>query len=826
MVTGRSRLRVGGALAALCAAVSSAGCGTLTPRWPVRGRADVASAAISPDDPAQAPPQSDVPAGQSAQDAQGSPSPETPTGSSPTVEQPSVLPAQLLAALGAPGWFLATARPDQPPPKHTWRHVGVEELLARDDLDRTALVAAAQGDTPAAVGAAVALARSGGNAGAETLAVAVRNFRLPLATRRAAAEALSELTGEAETAALAELCDDMETAAHEGAALYAVELHADLIDRLGRRSAASHEARLRAALRSNAPEVRKAALNCYTIAGAAPLPTEAVELRSDPYPAVRSRALEAIAARPPAEALDMLSAALGDQDLIVREAAALGLGRLGDRRSAARLKAILEDPSEKMRAAALTALARLGDEAAILAAVENSSWLARATAADALAALPTPQASRALERLVNDPSGYVRQHALTSLEQWPLEQAGPLLIEALGHAGYQTRRQAAAELARRWPAARNFSVDAPAERRNQMVAELSAAWQTQYGRVNRAALASAVVEASDPAASLDAQTAADLAQQLLAPPADAEELVGRLRGLSARQWQSVDAALRQSGALLPAATFERVLPQVDPLYEQLERLRTGAVDIRRGAAAQISKRLNEQRPPLVAVQRLADLLRGETDEQVWRSSLTAVAGDGRPPAVDLAAFALAQASADVRRRGCEILERFGQPQHAAALTAALGDRHAAVAAAAAQALGRPGMLADPAPLAALLGAADRSVRIAAARSLARGGWPQGADALERLCYDADPKIRVRVAEALGQCGGESSLACLMRLLDDPVSDVRLAALGQLPQAAGVDAAQPPGTPGVATAQERTHRWKQWWAERQVGGSQPHESRID
>lgn len=723
---------------------------------------------------------------------------------------------ELVASLGGQSWFLTTARADQPAPAHRWRHVGVEEALARGVEIQPALIDLAQTTGPAAVAAAVALVRMENHAGMNGLSSAVENYRLPLAARRAAVEALGEVASDAAGASLRELCQRFETAAQEASAVYASELHADLVGWLAQHATPADETRLRTALRSPAAEVRRAAVAAWGQATVGPLPVEAFDLRSDPAPTVRIQALDVIVERRPNEAFDILTAALSDQDILVREAAALGLGRLGEAAACARLKPLLDDSSERLRAAALTALAQLGDDEAVLAAADNTSWLARGAAADALAEKVTPEAATVLARLAADASGHVRQHAVQTLGQWPLEQAGPLLLDALDHASYQTRKQAAAELARRWAPAREFSVDAPAERREALLSALRQKWQAQYGRVQRAALTAAAV-ATRPG--LDERASAELLSQLRQPPADARGLVERLGALSPHQWRSLEAAASASGHAVSESAYRTLLPQVHAVYLELENLRTGDLTIQRSASRKLAQARRDERLPLWALERMLLLLQSQTDEQVWRGALEAAADDGRPAAVQLAALALVQPSADIRRRGCEALARFGDDSHVSALSAALVDPQASVAVAAAKALGRPGLLRDPAPLIGALDGSDQQLRLTAARSLVRGGFPQGPAALERLCHESDAKTRVQAAQAMGELADERFVPALLKLADDPVADVRLAALANLPRVTGHDLTSGAEARGSLSPHERLHLWKRWWAQQQESAAQ-------
>ena len=76
--------------------------------------------------------------------------------------------------------------------------------------------------------------------------------------------------------------------------------------------------------------------------------------------------------------------------------------------------------------------------------------------------------------------------AIASLEDLPLEQAGPLLMVAISKGTPTSQRAAAEQLSRRWPAAASLPADLAAERRAAAMAELQRRWAEQYGQVDDA----------------------------------------------------------------------------------------------------------------------------------------------------------------------------------------------------------------------------------------------------------------------------------------------------------------------------------------------------
>jgi hypothetical protein len=104
-------------------------------------------------------------------------------------------------------------------------------------------------------------------------------------------------------------------------------------------------------------------------------------------------------------------------------------------------------------------------------------------------------AAAGAQETVRQASTNAQLDAIASLEDMPLEQAGPLLMVAISKGTPTTQRAAAEQLSRRWPAAASLPSDLAAERRAAAMAELQRRWAEQYGQIDDAVM-SAKAEAA------------------------------------------------------------------------------------------------------------------------------------------------------------------------------------------------------------------------------------------------------------------------------------------------------------------------------------------
>ena len=718
------------------------------------------------------------------------------------------------AVLGRDGWNAALA-PQPPFPAaegFRWRHPDLESLLSLEGEERPDLAAALADDQPiVATNAAIGLSRRGDGRGRERLAKSAADTELRREMRCAAIEALGGLEDQAATAELRELLD-RQSRGPNGTADYSPDQHAELLYSLAPHVDAAAEPPFVEALKSPEVKVRLAAIRGMTLPGTEPLPAAAADLRSDQDHRVRAAALAAMVARRHASALEACRAALADYRLEVRLAAVEALGDLGGDEAKQALKRLEKEP-EVIRSATVSAWAKLGAREEVWSAARNDSWRVRQAAAEALVRWPDASGASLARQLIADRSLEVQQRMIDSLAEWPLDAAGPVLLAAMDEGSYATRKAAAAQLAERWPPATEFTVDAPPERRAEMLASLRKSWGESHVLADYAAVNPLRLSPEETAETISPERlrqAQEIIRRLQEAPPSGGAIALALNDLDEFGPDLVPALERlvaDEHVVLPDAVYRDVLAKRGPEFESLDRLAAVAPLERRQAAAKLAE-LARQRPLSdLALARVAELGAGEDDVLVWHSLMQALANDPREPSIRLASAGMSHTSGEVRRVACEHLASFRDPKYAAQLVPALDDSQRSVVMAATKGLGHRGMISDVRPLERLLGTNDRELRLAAAESLVRLGAPSGGLALERMAHDPDPQTRRDAAAAMGALGDPAFADVLVAMLDDGLG-VQFIALESLPKVVGRDVSQDPANPATDTL-ERISRWKRW-----------------
>lgn len=732
-----------------------------------------------------------------------------------TAERPAsaaALTSSAAAIVARDGWNPALA-PQPPFPLaqgYRWRHPDLETILALDADQRPDLAAAlANANRIAATNAAIGLSRWGDARGRDQLAKAVADEQLRREMRCAAAEALGRLDDPAARNDLGELADRLGRGP-TGTPNYSPELHAELLYALGGRMDAAADSRFAAALKSQEVEVRLAAVRALGQPGEGKLPEAAADLRSDQDHRIRAAALQAMVARRHPLAMDAARAALRDYRLEVRLAAVSALGDLGGDEARQALKQLEHEP-EVILAATAKAWAKLGSREEVWAAAHHASWRVRQAAAEALARWPDAGGAALARQLIQDQSVEVQKQTIATLAAWPLDAAGPVLFAALEDGGYFTRKTAAAQFAERWPAAAEFTVDAPAERRAEMLASLRKTWGQTHPLTDFVATgaATATAEPAEPSPERIRAAEAIIRRVQEAPPTGGAMrlAVRELNDFGTDLVPVLERLALTEHVVLPDVVYRDVLAKRGADFDAVDRLTAAESLERRQAAAKLAEQAHVKPLGWLALARMAELGLGESDPLVWNSMMRAVENDPREPALRLAYAGLSHASADVRRLACEHLAVFPDAKHAAVLLPALEDSQRSVVKAAVIALGRPGVLEDVRPLERLLVTNDRELRLTIAQSLVRLGAPSGSLALERLARDADPEIRRQTAAVMGDLADPAYVDSLVALLDDSLG-VQVVALESLPKVVGRDVAQEPGNPATNTL-DRISRWKRW-----------------
>lgn len=700
-------------------------------------------------------------------------------------------------------------------PEYRWQNPAMYQMLALPAAEQPDLHAALASSEPiVAANAAIALSREHDPAGREQLVRAVRRRELKLALRRAAAEGLAALDEPSIPAALQGLVAEYGQYEGPSAAGYLPELHAELLYALARHVSPADAPCFTSAARSPSPEVRLAALECWAKADHGELPTTVADLRADPNDRVRVAALRAIAARKHPRTLEWSKAAMSDYLLDVRLTAIAAAGSVGGADARAVVEKQLHEDSEIIRAAAVIALAELGDEDSVRAAAADKSWRVRKVASEMLVRQQPAEVRSLVRALMADPSAEVQRQTIQAIDAWPIEAAGPLLLEALAHSTYLARKTAGEQLARRWPPAAEFTADLPAERREEVIARLWRQWRAEHPVAEVAAAASP----SKPAGEIAPASAAELQQvqtllETLQSERSTEEArraaLAAMRERGARLVPILGTLRLEREAQLPESVYRELLPALDPQFRTLELLASSDVEARRRASSDLAQAALQNPLSALVVDRISSLGAAESDQLVCRWLLAAVRDDPSGLARPLVYAGISHPADEIRRLACEQLARSARPEDCGVLLPALQDSYPPVVRAAVRGLSRPGVLQQPDCLLGLLGSPDKSVRLETAAALARLRSPAGRPALERLAHDNDGEVRRQTAVAIGELQDPRYEPLLIELLDDPVA--RRAAVESLPRAAGRDIAAPAeGAP--LSLVEKIDRWKHWWAQ--------------
>lgn len=117
------------------------------------------------------------------------------------------------------------------------------------------------------------------------------------------------------------------------------------------------------------------------------------------------------------EALDPLIDALSHRKKNVRLHAATLLGAINDPKAIEPLIATLKDNNKLVRREASTALSRMGEPAVdpLIGILDDEDWKVRGAAAWALGNIGDEKAIPALEKLLDDESGFVKQGAQSAI---------------------------------------------------------------------------------------------------------------------------------------------------------------------------------------------------------------------------------------------------------------------------------------------------------------------------------------------------------------------------------------------------------------------------
>ena len=178
------------------------------------------------------------------------------------------------------------------------------------------------------------------------------------------------------------------------------------------------------ALKDDAENVRRDAINALERIGDSRATEPLIELLQDPDVTIQEEAITALGKIQDKKAVQPLIQTLNNQHIGIRWKAAEALGKIGDPMATEALIQTLHDPDKTIQEEAITALGKIRDKKAVQPLIQNLNNLhtgIRCRAAEALGKIGDSKATEALSLSLHDPDNSVKEEALTALGRIAVE---------------------------------------------------------------------------------------------------------------------------------------------------------------------------------------------------------------------------------------------------------------------------------------------------------------------------------------------------------------------------------------------------------------------
>jgi HEAT repeat protein len=487
---------------------------------------------------------------------------------------------------------------------------------------------------------------------------------------------------------------------------------------------------------------------------------------------VRSQVVEALVRNGPG-VVALLIEELRAEDLETRQAAAVALGRIGDRRATAALVAALDD--QELAVAAAGALARIGDPDAFDALIDllgERDTAVRQSVIAALNSIGHPDMPRRIVERLDSPDSTVRESALRIAGYFGYPECLDRVLAACRDAAENERRTAVEQLAffedPRIP-------DLLVELLRDDAASVRAAAASTLARVDHPSRVKALLDSlKDPDPRVRYWILRSLGAIGAAGSHDA--VVARLKHDSAPHVRL--AAIDVIGRLKPPDALDILVPLTRSPNQDIARAAIGALGhVDQPDALAVLENLSRALEPW---QRLAavNAIGTRSETRIPEILEWVGAADGAPDVVQTAIEALASVAERDGGQGSEATRAL------MALTAEPARRQSAIAALSSL---PPRRIHD---IAIGLRDASTDVRRACVEALSRMKHTDATRAVESALDDAAVPVRLTAIAELKRLGTRTSQRRLMTLArTDPDAEVRHAAMRAIARAdTGVDLA--------------------------------------
>ena len=540
--------------------------------------------------------------------------------------------------------------------------------------------------------------------------------------------------------------------------------------------------------------------------------------RRETNSAVRVEIIKTLSALQVPDLFSLLEGDLHNRTAEIRNAAMLALADARCEKAIPIIKDQLRDSIGTNRAAVVSALRKLGALDEVFKKVDDTDWRVQVEVAKAFSERCSTQTATFAKSYISSTQQEVQLETIEAINGWSVEESGPLLLEAVKSPFSNVRSRAAELLAQRGVLYSGFDPEARPENQRAQYQELVEVFRETTGVDPQFTLnnkernsspiqqVSAIIPTKFPENAMLTEV-----RQCLDDWSDRDQrslIQHRLTSHGAKLMPLIDHLMVIEKRNIPES-LDNVFAEVDPMFREIEKLKSDDPLIVRRAAMELSQLGAVSSPPKLAAQRIVDLAEKQDDPLTLTHLLTALENADSDLVCQLARPLLLSESARVRRMACEMLQQHGSSEDVPLMHEVLRDPSPTVARGALLAVGTlleeevavaPSILGT---LRAMLVQGDMRMQTDVAATLHRLGHSEGTEALRRLAANNDHQIRTYVVKTISGLNDSAFEPMLIRFSDDKSQTVKNEALRGLRMLRGED------IEGGRSTQQQINRRKAW-----------------